>query len=301
MNICTFLLCTSLPVSTGPALPDSLFQHGYYRAAAEECRRGLYETLRHPDSSAAACLALKLGLSLGADGDLSSAAAALRQTADLNPDLAHDAGVAMAGLRVGDRQYAKARLGLSDMMVFVHESTARQSLQAKMAWLSLQEHDLAGAAGEFDRAGRPGLAAKVRELGRVRGRSPTLAMLMSSLLPGTGEIYAGHPATGLLSLLVTGGSAAGVYWATRSDDWVSASVLLSVLFLRFYNGSRMNAAAFADEFNQRLFERRVNELEDAEFVEPDWFEGVRAFVGPDFVAGFRTRPPAESGTSPETE
>jgi TM2 domain-containing membrane protein YozV len=266
------------------ALGDSLFHHGFYPAAAAEYRRASFASSLPDDSAGserrrvAARAALRLGLSLGAAGDLAGASDALRHAADADPELAEDAGMALAGFCVRQGRCADARLELSDLILFTRDSARRAALLSSAAWLEPWGHDSASCP-----------------LRRGRGRSATVAMLLSSFAPGTGEMYAGRPGSGLLNLLVSGGSAAGVYWAAKSDDWVTAGIIASTLFLRFYNGSRQNAAAFAREFNQRLVRRRVDELR-AGISEPDWFAGVREFAGPGFPV--RSDSPAGAASRP---
>jgi TM2 domain-containing membrane protein YozV len=114
-------------------------------------------------------------------------------------------------------------------------------------------------------------------------RSPTLAAVLSSFVPGSGEVYAGHAGTGLLAFAVTAGSLAWAVVAAKNDDWVSASVIVSTLFWRFYNGSRANAVAFADEHNAAVRRRHITDLIQ-NIAEPDWFGGA------DSLLGFKVRP-----------
>jgi len=283
------------------ALGDSLFHHGFYPAAAAEYRRASFASSLPDDSAGserrgvAALAALRLGLSLGAAGDLDGASAALHHAADADPKLAEDAGMALAGFHARQGRFADARLELSDLILFTRDSTRRAALLSTAAWLDLSDADVVAAAAAYEQSERHSQAAAVRKLEHGHGRSATAAMLLSSFVPGAGEIYAGRPASGLLNLLMSGGSAAGVYWAAKSDDWVTAGIIASTLFLRFYNGSRQNAATFAREFNQRLMRRRADELR-AGISEPDWFDGVREFVGPGFPA--RSDSPVGTASGP---
>ena len=112
-------------------------------------------------------------------------------------------------------------------------------------------------------------------------------------MPGSGEIYAGKPLAGLLGLTVVGISAAGVYYAAESDDWVTAAVVFTLFFLRFYNGSRRNATDFAEEFNEASMRLAVDRLVARAKLEPRWFSGAQTVTGlrlPDGITG-GCRPP----------
>jgi TM2 domain-containing membrane protein YozV len=149
--------------------------------------------------------------------------------------------------------------------------------------LRLQKGDIASAATSYGLAGRPEVASAIGATKEGPRRSPTTAAILSSFIPGSGEIYAGHTATGLLGFAITAGFLAGAVWAAKTDDWVSASIIVSTLFWRFYNGSRSNAVAFADDLNSASRRRRIARLA-AELPEPDWFSGA------DSVLGYRVRP-----------
>ena len=110
-----------------------------------------------------------------------------------------------------------------------------------------------------------------------------MAAALSSFVPGSGEVYAGRTGTGLLAFAVTAGSLAWAVVAAKSDDWVSASVIVSTLFWRFYNGSRANAVAFADEYNAAVRRRHITSLIH-HVAEPDWFSET------DSILGYRVRP-----------
>jgi tetratricopeptide (TPR) repeat protein len=251
-------------------LADRIFAAGAYHSAATEYQRLLFaETVEEP-----AVARLKLGLSLGAAEETDRAVDALRRAGEEEPDVSFEAGMAMAGLLAHDRRPERARLELLDLLIFTTDSARREELNAALAWLDLQELSVDAAVAGYNRAGLADVAADVDKLNSLPRRSPTAAMLISSIVPGSGEIYAGRTLTGLLSLLVTGSAAAGTYLAARSDDWVTATIVFSVLFLRFYNGSRSNATDFAEEFNRRQLEKGIAGLSDAHRLEPDWFRGI---------------------------
>ncbi len=272
------LVCLLLAV--GPfATADSLLRLGFYPEAVAEYRR----TECAESGGLAPDQLLRSGLSLGAAGNLSTAASALRDAAGRDSGLAWDARMALAGLYVRQGQFSRARFELSDLLLGSTDSSRNQRLLLLCGWLDLKDRDLISAEACFRQAGRDDLAQAVRLKGA--GRSPTAAAVMSTIVPGLGEVYAGRFVPGLLGLAVTGASAWAAYSSARSGDWVLASVVVSTFFLRFYNGSRQNAVLFASEYNQARAAARADRILTRSLSEPDWFEGVRPVVGPDFPAG----------------
>jgi len=263
------------------SLGDSLLRHGFNIEAAREFRRSLYSS----DSGSVAddLTRLKLGLSLAASDDLPAAAEELRAAAGVSAELAEPAQTALAGFYASRGRYDLARFELSDLLVFTGDSVRRASLHSAIGWLDLQEGDLSSAASSYGQAGRPEVASALSSAGHRPRRSPTAAAVLSSIIPGSGEVYAGRPATGLLAFAVTAGSVVWAVVAARSDDWVSASVIVSALFWRVYNGSRANAVAFADEYNSAARRRRIASL-SSHVTEPDWYGQA------DSLLGYKVRP-----------
>jgi tetratricopeptide (TPR) repeat protein len=258
-------------------LGDSLLRYGFYSEAAAEYRRSSCLTGRSTDEL------LRLGLSLAGAGDLSEAVPTLRLVSEQDSGLAWDATMALAGLYARRHEFARARFELSSLLLGSPDSARTRKLQFLCGWLDLQSHDLSSARSCFSQADRQDLVQAIEDLGPAR--SPAAATIMSSVVPGLGEVCAGRPLSGLLGFTVTGTSACAAYLSARSGDWVLAAVLVSTFFLRFYNGSRQNASLFANEWNHRRVTAMLERLEAAGTPEPDWFEGVRPIVGPEFPAG----------------
>jgi TM2 domain-containing membrane protein YozV len=262
-------------------LGDSLLKHGFDAQAVQEFRRSLW--LADSVDTSAGLAHLRLGLGLAAGNQVLAAAEELRTAGRITPELAEPAQTALAGCYARGKRYDLATFELSDLLVFTRDSARRATLNSAIGWLHLQEGDVASAASSYDQAGMPDVAKSLRFAKAAPLRSPTLAAVLSSFVPGSGEIYAGRPATGLLAFAVTAGSLVWAVAAAKSDDWVSASVIVSTLFWRFYNGSRANAVAFADEYNSAARHRRIASL-TPQLAEPDWFGGT------DSLLGYKVRP-----------
>ncbi len=287
MTLVLILFCQSAICNLQSEVPlgDSLLKHGFNAEASREFRRALYQS--DSSSPAAGLLRLKLGLSLGEGNDLPAASEELRAAARLGAELSGPAQTALAGFYVRSHRYDMAELELSDLLVFTADSTRRATLQSAIGWLRLQEGDITSAAASYSQAGATEIDSAIRATKTGPRRSPTAAALFSSVVPGSGEVYAGHTTTGLFGFAVTAGSVGGAIWAAKSDDWVSASIIVTMLFLRFYNGSRSNAVAFAEEFNAASQRRRVTEL-SSRLAEPDWFRET------DSLLGYRLKPDTAS-------
>jgi hypothetical protein len=82
-----------------------------------------------------------------------------------------------------------------------------------------------------------------------RGRSPTIAKWLSTLLPGTGQFYAGDWLNGLNAMVLNG--AAG-YWLVGSvQDGIAADAVLKTVLVqgRYYLGNRYQARVRTERRN----------------------------------------------------
>ena len=126
------------------------------------------------------------------------------------------------------------------------------------------------AAADFDAgaaaAPEPALAARLSRLGDAAlegpdlpGRSPGLAMVMSALLPGSGQIYTGRTHDGLRHLLFNG---ALVYTLVKliRDDHYPAAYLVGTIGVPFYVGNIRGAGYGARAYNR---DRRLEHVAGA--------------------------------------
>ena len=85
-------------------------------------------------------------------------------------------------------------------------------------------------------------------------------MILSTVLPGTGDIYSGHYWAGIFALLINSASIFGIVHSINRESYIDASLIFSIFFTRFYFGSRQNAYDFANEYNQNIYEDRIRAL-----------------------------------------
>jgi hypothetical protein len=98
---------------------------------------------------------------------------------------------------------------------------------------------------------RDSLAILLADTTEIPHRSPTLAKVMSAVIPGSGQIYCGEYLDGLNALLLNG----AVIWTGYTQIMEKrhlAAVLVGVpLVGRYYMGNLDHAERYANEFNDR--------------------------------------------------
>ncbi len=95
------------------------------------------------------------------------------------------------------------------------------------------------------------LAQEIEDFINRPKKSVTRAMLFSSILPGTGEIYAGNVKQGIQDFLLTSLSGFILYNSIKNKKYVDAGIIFSFLFNRFYFGSISNAGRIAQMANEK--------------------------------------------------
>jgi len=255
------------------ALADSLLASGRYFDAATEYRRLLFQ---QPDSSG--LLGLKLGIALGLDGETGAGTSELRLVRENHPDLAMPAVRGLAGLLASSGRAELAIVELEEARLTTADSLDRERLARDVAWLELTSGNLDEARRRYGELGDSSLARAIAAAEHRPRRNPDVAVTLSSLVPGTGEVYAGRFAHGIGALAVTAGSAWVSYEAAKSGDYLAASLLFSLLFLRFYTGSRANAQYFAEQWNANAESDATLEV-SRERPGPDWLADARRMTG----------------------
>ncbi len=255
-------------------LADSLFSHGFFAEAATEYQRYLWQ-----NSDSDILTHIKLGLSLAAAGETNAARIQLVPIMEGHQELNRAIRKAFAGFHAQRQEYELARRELLDLGLLLKDSVLVSELYTELAWLELLAENEAAAADYLNKAGRHDIAAAVTSSCPRKNCRPALAVLLSTFLPGSGEIYAGQPLVGIVSFLITGSSGLVSYLAAKSGDWVSASFVFSFLFLRFYSGCRHNAADFCLERQRILTRKHLNSIRQNYFLEPDWFAAAESLIG----------------------
>lgn len=97
--------------------------------------------------------------------------------------------------------------------------------------------------------------ALLADTSEIPHRSPTVATILSAIIPGAGQIYCGEVLDGLNSMALNGAFIYGFYSQLEQQRWVAAGLVSIPLVARYYMGNLDHAQRYANEFNDR--ERRA--------------------------------------------
>lgn len=253
------------------AFADSLFQKGDYLNAAHEYKRLLF---LHPDTPQSDFIAFRVAASYQNAGTLENAIRAYQFLIDTYPESSLVArcknNIAQCHILSSD-----SKPGLSSLKRFLEEHTESalaprahftigivhidkgEWTQARQVWndvsLTYPESPFAEVSNR--------LAEKVKDAQNLPRRSPTVAGVLSALVPGSGQVYTGRTVDGLyafVSVAVLGG--ASFYYADRGRYEVA--VPIGILGAFFYGNSIYQGIQTARTFNlqhERLFRNKLQQ------------------------------------------
>ena len=195
------------------------------------------------------------------------AASSLREIEDREFEL-------ITALLAGGRD-SEAELRLLRLRDFTEMDSKRVSLYLCVTYVYHSRWK--DAAAELDRAfpdeeiAEPWMRAELEHLKRLlteaqssRRKSPGTALLLSTVVPGTGQLYAGDPWDALNAFVLNAGIATLIYSAMKHEYYLEAALLFIYPFKRYYMGNRDNARRAAETSNrvtdQQFRERIVDKI-----------------------------------------
>ena len=104
------------------------------------------------------------------------------------------------------------------------------------------------------------LESTLMKASKVNYKSPKTAMLLSTLMPGGGQIYSGRWLSGLNAMLLNGALGYLTVNNIIEERYVSGFLVFIFLYQRYYNGNRHHAYSIAIEQNARLDSRYEKEI-----------------------------------------
>ncbi|MFM8772227.1 MAG: hypothetical protein ACKOE4_09470, partial [Candidatus Kapaibacterium sp.] len=101
------------------------------------------------------------------------------------------------------------------------------------------------------RALRDSVATLLADTADIPHRSPTLAKVMSAIIPGTGQLYCGEFWDGLNAMVLNGALIWSGYAQITEKRYLAAALVGVPLVGRYYMGNLDHAERYANEFNDR--------------------------------------------------
>jgi len=91
-------------------------------------------------------------------------------------------------------------------------------------------------------------------------KSVTIAKTLSTILPGTGQFYAGDWKNGLNALAINGLTTAFFLNSVLKKNYQDATLIFFLLFQRYYMGNRYRASSIVEKYNENLSRQHASKI-----------------------------------------
>lgn len=234
----------------GPGLAHELYIHkDYYRAITEYKREAFFADSAHQKRWAD----FRIGESYRKSGRAEESVSYLARAARFSEsdELSDSCVFSLARSYIQMGSFPAARAILDSL---------GKEVPCKLAlagWSSLLEGDFETARGLFASAGRDSLADLAAACTEIRWKSPAAAAVMSAILPGSGQVYAGGYRQGVTSFLLHALFGYLTYRAIDDHRYFEAAAAVYTGFSRFYVGNIISASSLVREDNHRRMDEVI--------------------------------------------
>ncbi|MBW2308716.1 MAG: tetratricopeptide repeat protein [Deltaproteobacteria bacterium] len=246
---------------------DGLMQRSEFDQAATEYKRFLHLYSGHPDAEEAE---VRLGLAYRSAGDWKRAVEVFYGLAALYEEknrLSARATLHLAETYSRAGMHAEALREYSGFIKRYPDDPLVPKARYGAGWAMMALGDGKGAANQFSLVDRSSslysnaldLSVSSLQLVDIRRPSPVLAGVLSAILPGAGQAYAGRPRNALISFLINGAFIAGAV-ASFARGNEGAGILISFLESGWYMGGISSAAQDAREVYREALDERLSGL-----------------------------------------
>jgi len=250
---------------------ENLFQKGQYDEAITEYKRHLFH---FPEDPQRGVVLYKTGISFLNNAQWDHARAhlsAAEKQAGPDERLRYQSQLRIGQSFLSQNRPEQAKEVLRDLLrdpIVAREKDRVAEVQYWLGTCALKSGDWVEALGTFHWLEREvsegAFASQGQQLSRaaqegyqLSHRSPTLAAVFSTVIPGSGQIYCGHLWDGLFSLALNASVGYLTVDAFGDGRRLDGVLLASLLWSRFYFGGQKNAARYAREYNRRVLEEHL--------------------------------------------
>ena len=273
LSVSALIFLSVLPVcasASGSDFADSLFREGDYLNAAHEYKRILF---LHPDTPHIDFVAFRVAASYQNAGRLERAIRAYQFLIDTYPDSPlverSTNNIAQCHILFGDKDRGIAAL---ENFLSKHKTSDLAPLaQFTIGMLHIEKREWAAARRVWNEVSftypesrfaevSATLAGIVESVDTLPRRSPTVAGVLSALVPGGGQLYSGRRVDGFYTFMsVTVFGSASVYY-TRAERY-EVAIPVAVLGLILYGNNIYQGIRAAETFNLQHEGRFRNQIQ----------------------------------------
>ncbi len=240
------------------AIADRLYDANYFPQAELEYRRVLFYN-QSPDSLF--YTRKKLFYSLYHNEKFEAAVKIIKELIEEDSLHRDNHSLLLSKLYVNAGYYSLARLELNNLSANTKDKKIREEAIRLSGIANIYRRDYQAAEENFREISDTLAILKIRDYIGKPKKNIFKAMLLSSILPGSGELYAGNLRLAAIDFSINFASGFLLYNALKKKKTFDAALIVSFLIARFYTGSRSNAQTSAIEFNERQHAEWLTEIE----------------------------------------
>ncbi len=168
----------------------------------------------------------------------------------------------LSQLYIKQRELYKAKMELNDLLLFNSDlpENLKKEIYKNLIYIALLEHEPNDVINYSTLTKDSTIISETKAITQLPKKNVLLSQVLSSIIPGSGEIYCGRFGSGLLSFFVNSASVFGIVYTYKHKQYVDATLIFSLIFTRFYNGSRNNARNFAQEYNNKIYQTKLKDF-----------------------------------------
>ncbi len=239
------------------SIAESLYEQKDYFNAITEFERYLFF---NPSASQQRKIKYKLARSYFYCNETLKSENILRALLSEQDSLSQKAQQLLAQIYLDTKRYFRAKIELNDLLITAGYHNKTEIYRA-LGYVALQELEPQTALEYFTLAQDSWLITKTHHILRLPKKNVSLAQLLSTFIPGSGEIYARRYGWGILSFLINSAAIYGTIHSIKNKQYLDATLIFTIFFTRFYNGSRNNARDFAISYNQKNYQKAMKEIQ----------------------------------------
>lgn len=248
------LFCRSIAIAEGMplAVGDHFLSLGNYDAAITEYKRFLFF---HPDDARVSDVYYNIGRAYREQGLWQEAITAMRTATHHATDreTKSEYQIELAVTLIANQNYDLARLELIKVTMRAPSALLYRRaifLQAVAYLYQFRWEEARKALQNYTADER--LDALFASAINTRRKSVKVAKILSAILPGAGQVYAGNWLDGLNALVLNGALGFIAVDAALDGHYVDAALWATTILFRYYQGALYHAGKAAEEFNEEI-------------------------------------------------
>ena len=234
---------------------EQLFESGDYQAARLAYKRLLFY---QPDTELRDVADYRIAQTYYHQDEATRAEALFRKFSNIHPNspLRFQSQLMLGQLHFDAGEYSLARSSLFELLHTSKEPEVIAAAHYLRGWCYIQTTDWNKAIPELRQVRGAFHGKKARELADtllgetpLRVKSPQMAAWLSTIVPGSGQLYVGKIKEGILAAALSGTFIYLAVDAMRERRYVDCTGIVLVGW-QFYWGNRINARRLASEYNK---------------------------------------------------